>query len=175
MRISPHRPTVRRSAAAGGARAGERGVSGASQVAAAVGRGLAAGLGGTAAMTVSSTLEMRLRGRGSSSAPADAAAKVLGIEGFADDAAKARFGTIVHWGYGTGWGVARALLRLAGLPPATATAGHFAAVWGSEAAMLPALDVAPPFWSWGATEVAIDVWHHVVYVTAAGAAYELLD
>lgn len=49
-------------------------------VAAAVGKGLLAGLVGTVAMTLSSTAEAKLRGRGSSSAPADAAAKVLGVE-----------------------------------------------------------------------------------------------
>jgi len=69
----------------------------------------------------------------------------------------------------------RALLGLAGLTPAQATAAHLAAVWGNEAAMLPALDVAPPFWTWGAEEVAIDVLHHVVYAAATGLAYELLD
>ena len=125
-------------------------------------------------MPVSSTLEMRLRGRAASSAPADATAKVLGIDGFVDDAAKNRFSNLVHWGYGTGWGVVHGLFDLAGLPPAKATAAHLAAVWGNEAAMLPVLDVAPPFWTWGATEVAIDVWHHVVYATAAGIAYEAL-
>ena len=143
-------------------------------VAADFGKGLFAGVAGTAAMTVSSTLEMKRRGREPSSAPADAAAKVLGIEGFADDAAKQRFGTLVHWGYGTGWGVVRALLGLAGLPPAAATAAHLAAVWGSEAVMLPALGVAPPFWTWGAEEVAIDVGHHVVYAAVTGAVHELL-
>jgi hypothetical protein len=150
-------------------------VSSLSRLAEAIGKGLVAGFAGTAAMTVSSTLEMKLRGRAASTAPADATAKVLGIESFADDAAKARFSTLVHWGYGTGWGVVRALLRLAGLPPAKATAAHLAAVWGNEAVMLPALEVAPPFWTWGTKEVAIDVWHHVVYATATGIAYELLD
>jgi len=145
------------------------------RLAEAIGKGLVAGFAGTAAMTLSSTVEMKLRGRAASSAPADATAKVLGIAGFADDAAKARFGTLVHWGYGTGWGVVRALLELAGLTPAQATAAHLAAVWGNEAAMLPALDVAPPFWTWGAEEVAIDVLHHVVYAAATGLAYELLD
>jgi hypothetical protein len=146
-----------------------------SQIASALGKGLVAGFAGTAAMTVSSTVEMRLRGREASSAPADATAKVLGIEAFADDAAKARFGTLVHWAYGTGWGAVRALLRVAGLSPAAATAAHLAALWGNEAVMLPALGVAPPVWEWGAEEVAIDVWHHVVYATATGVAYELLD
>jgi len=126
-------------------------------------------------MTVSSTLEMKLRGRAASSAPADATAKVLGIERFGDDAAKARFSNLVHWGYGSAWGVVHGLLRVAGLPAAKATALHLAAVWGNEAAMLPALDVAPPFWTWGAQEIAIDVGHHVVYATATGLAYELLS
>ena len=41
-------------------------------LATAVGRGLLAGFAGTAAMTVSSTLEARIRGRAASSAPARA-------------------------------------------------------------------------------------------------------
>ncbi|MEA2181620.1 MAG: hypothetical protein QOF69_805 [Solirubrobacteraceae bacterium] len=140
-----------------------------------IGRGLVAGFAGTAAMTVSSTLEMKLRGRAASTAPADATAKVLGIERFRDDAAKARFSNLVHWGYGSAWGVVHGLFRLAGLPPAKATAAHLAAVWGNEAVMLPVLGVAPPFWTWGVEEVAIDVWHHVVYATATAVAYEQLS
>jgi hypothetical protein len=137
-------------------------------------RGLAAGAIGTAAMTVSSTLEAKLRGRDASTAPADAAMKVLGIEGFCDDDAKSRFSNAVHWAYGTGWGVPRALLDAAGLRPAAATAAHGGALWGSEQAMLPALGVAPPLWEWGAVEVAIDALHHVVYTAAASIAYEAL-
>ena len=140
-----------------------------------IGRGLVAGFAGTAAMTLSSTLEMKLRDRAASAAPADATAKVLGIERFRDDAGKARFSNLVHWGYGSAWGVVHGLLRLAGLPPAGATAAHLAAVWGNEAVMLPVLDVAPPFWTWGAGEVAIDVWHHVVYATATAAVYDRLS
>ncbi len=82
-------------------------------VAARVGKGLFAGAAGTTAMTVSSTLEMKIRGRQGSSAPAQAAAKVLGV--------------------------------------------------------------APPFWQWGAKEVAIDPFHHLVYAGATGVAYAALD
>ena len=142
--------------------------------AAAVGKGLFAGVAGTAAMTVSSTLEMKLRDRGASSAPAQAAAKVLGVEPV-DEASEARFSNLVHWGYGTAWGGVRGLLAAAGLSGPAATAAHLAAVWGSEQVMLPALDVAPPFWEWGAEEVAIDAFHHFVYAAATGIAYSLLD
>jgi hypothetical protein len=148
--------------------------SGISGFAADIGRGLVAGAIGTAAMTVSSTIEQKARGREASTAPADAAIKVLGIEGFCDDAAKSRFSNIVRWGYGTGWGIPRALLRRAGLGPAAATAAHGTALWGSEQVMLPALGVAPPLWEWGAVEVGIDALHHAVYIAAAGVAYELL-
>ena len=144
-------------------------------VANSIGKGLVAGFAGTAAMTVSSTIEAKVRKREASTAPAKAAEKVLGIERFKNEGAEERFSNLVHWGYGTGWGVVRATLSLAGLPPAKATAAHFAAIWGNEAAMLPALDVAPPFWTWGAKEVAIDVWHHVVYAVATGVAYDALS
>jgi hypothetical protein len=53
-----------------------------------VGKGLFAGAAGTAAMTVSSTLEMTLSGRGASQTPVEAA--------------EARFSNLVHWGYRLG-------------------------------------------------------------------------
>jgi hypothetical protein len=140
-----------------------------------IAKGLLAGLAGTAAMTVSSTIEQKLRGREPSSAPADAAAKVLGIHDFPSQRAKSAFGNAVHWTYGTSWGAVRGLLGGLGLSPVAATAVHFAAVWGSEQLTLPALGVAPPLTEWGAEEIAIDVFHHIVYVSATGAAYEALE
>jgi hypothetical protein len=148
--------------------------NGLGDLAAKIGRGLVAGAIGTAAMTVSSTVETKLRGREGSTAPADAAMKVLGIDGFCDDGAKSRFSKAVHWSYGSAWGVPRALLDAAGLSAGAANAAHGAALWGSEQVMLPALGVAPPLWEWGAVEVAIDALHHVVYTLAAGVAYEAL-
>jgi hypothetical protein len=140
----------------------------------AIGDGLVAGFLGTAAMTVSSTIEARLRHRAASSAPARATAKALGIADFDNDVARARFNDLSHWGYGTGWGVVRGLLGASGLAPARATAAHGAAIWGSAAVTLPALDVAPPFIFWGKEEVAIDLFHHTVYALATGLAYELI-
>ena len=144
------------------------------KTATAVGDGLVAGFLGTAAMTVSSTVEARLRHRKASSAPARATAKALGIKAFDSDLAQARFNDLSHWGYGTGWGVVRGILGATGMPPAKATAAHGAAVWGSAAVTLPALDVAPPFVFWGREEVAIDLLHHAVYAVATGLAYELV-
>jgi hypothetical protein len=143
-------------------------------VAAAVGKGLFAGAAGTAAMTVSSTIEMKLRARPPSSAPATAAAKVLGVEPKGQKE-EARFSNIVHWGYGTSWGAVRGLIGATGLRGPRATAAYFGVVWSTEQVTLPALGVAPPLWEWGAKEVAIDAFHHVVYAGATSIAYSLLD
>jgi len=145
-----------------------------SEVASSVGKGLAAGFIGTAAMTVSSTVEARLRHRAASTAPARATAKVLGIKEFEDEIAQARFNDISHWGYGTSWGALRGLLSAFGLSPRAATAAHGAAIYGAAQVTLPALEIAPPSVFWGKEEVAIDAFHHLVYATATGLAYELL-
>lgn len=140
----------------------------------AIGKGLVAGLVGTAAMTVSSTVEMKLRGRGGSDAPAQAAGKVLGVEPTGEKEKK-RFSNVIHWSYGTGWGIARGLIGEAGLRGLPASAVHFAAIWGTALNMLPALEVAPPPQKWGAEEIAIDAFHHAVYAAAAGAAYDAIE
>jgi hypothetical protein len=144
------------------------------RLAANAGVGLAAGLVGTAAMTLSTTVEMRLRERESSDAPAAAAGKVLGVKPV-DENAEARFAQVVHYGYGTGWGAVRGALATLGLPPVVASAAHLALVWGSELVLLPSLDVAPPVTEWGAREALVDAWHHLVYAVATGAAYTVLD
>jgi hypothetical protein len=150
-------------------------MSTAEKFASSIGKGVVAGFAGTAAMTVSSTLEAKLRGRAPSTAPARATVKALGIAGFEDALAQARFNDLSHWGYGTGWGVVRGLLDAAGVPPRNATAAHGAAVWGSAQVTLPALEVAPPAIFWAKEDIAIDIFHHTVYAIATGLAYELLS
>lgn len=143
-------------------------------VAAAVGVGALAGLVGTAAMTVSSTVEARLRGRGSSDTPVKAASAVLGVEP-KNEETKSRFGTLVHWGYGTGWGAVRGLLDVTGLRGPAAAGAHLGAVWAGEQVVLPATGASSPAWKWPAAEIGIDLLHHAVYAGATSAAYELLD
>lgn len=138
--------------------------------AAAAGVGALAGFAGTAAMTVSSTLESKLRSRQPSDAPAKAAGRVLGVQP-KDDQHKQRFGTIVHWGYGTGWGTVRGLLDVAGLSGTGAAGVHLAAVWGGTQLVLPATNASPPAWKWGRTELGIELLHHAIYASTTGLAY----
>lgn len=140
-------------------------------VAADVGKGLFAGLAGTAAMTVSSTLEMKLSGRAASQTPAQAAEAVLDVE----PGDEARFSNLVHWGYGTGWGSVRGLLASAGLSGPVATVAYLGLVWGSEQVVLPALEVSAPVFKYGGKATATDLLHHTVYAAATGVAYSYLD
>ncbi len=145
-----------------------------SRIASSIGKGLFAGVAGTALMTVSSTIEMKARDRSGSSAPADAAGKVLGVQP-RNPEGKARFATAVHWGYGTGWGAVRGLIGAAGITGPAATLMHFGVVWATEMVMLPSLGVAPPVTEQAPLETGIDAWHHLVYASATNVVYELLD
>ncbi len=144
------------------------------RVAAAVGEGLFAGMVGTAAMSASSALEAKLRDREGSTAPLDAAAKVLGFQPIGETE-RARLSTMVHWAYGTLWGAPRGVLAVAGIAAPVATLVHLGAVWGGEVTMLPRLGVAPPITEMAPPEVAIDVWHHLVYATATALALSYLN
>lgn len=144
------------------------------RLAASIGRGLFAGAAGTAAMTISSTVEMKMRGRKPSDAPAEAAAKVLGVSPVGEDEKK-RFSNIVHWAYGTSWGAVRGITGAVGLKGVPAGVLFFGAVWGNALVMLPTLEVAPPPAEWGRGELAIDAGHHAVYATITSLVYEALD
>jgi hypothetical protein len=143
-------------------------------IAGAVGRGLFAGFAGTAAITASQMIAAKLRDGGTSDAPVEATAKVLGVTP-TGESEKQRWNTLVHWAYGTAWGGARGLLDAAGLSRTAATGAHFGLVWGAAATMLPALRIAPPPTEWPPGQVATDALHHAVYALAAGWTYEALD
>lgn len=132
---------------------------------------------GTGAMTVSSTVEMDARGRDASTAPGRAANKLLRLVGVPELKGPPLnvLSDLTHWFYGTAWGVVFWLLvDVAGLSLAVAGPLFFLIVWGTEQVQLPLLGIAPPGWKWGAKEVLIDMWHHVVYVSATVAGWALI-
>lgn len=143
-------------------------------VASSVGKGLLAGLAGTAAMTVSSTLEAKLSGRGASDTPSQAVQAAFKIRP-ADDSGEWLLETLGHWGYGTAWGAIRGLLASAGLSGSGAALAHFGIVWGGEQAVMPLTGVGSPTPAYGVSATATDVFHHAVYAAATSAAYEWID
>ncbi|WP_347157010.1 hypothetical protein [Pontibacter chitinilyticus] len=136
-------------------------------MAGAIGRGIVAGLAGTAAMTIAQLIEMRITGRKGSDTPYKAASKVLGFEA-KSDADKEKLSNLIHWTYGASWGIPRGLLAEFGANGAAGTGAHFAAVWGTEVVMLPSLGVAEPITTWGAKAIAQDVLFHGIYALATG-------
>jgi hypothetical protein len=144
------------------------------QIATRVGKGIVAGLAGTLAISISQAIEMKISRRKPSTTPADAAGKVLGVQP-RDEGGKARFANVVHWAYGTGWGLARAALGGPRRGRFWAPLAHLAAVQAVAMLMLPALKVAPPATKWGAGEISKEVLHHVVYASAADATYRALS
>jgi hypothetical protein len=74
------------------------------RIADAMGRGLVAGAAGTGALTAFQMLETKWQGREPSGAPAQAVEKVLDLEP-KSERAEQKLTTVVHWQYGTVWGI----------------------------------------------------------------------
>ena len=139
-----------------------------------IGKGILAGLAGTAAITISQMIEMKIRDREPSDSPSKVAGKVMGVQP-RNQEGKKRFTQMMHWAYGTSWGVMRGLTCFAGLKGVPATLLHFAAIWGTELVMIPNMTESPPATEWGGKELGIDASHHAVYAAAAGAVYDFMD
>jgi hypothetical protein len=139
--------------------------------------GLAAGLAGTAAMTVAQGAEFALTSAEPSSAPADVAEKLkrrLG-RGRIKRGRKPAVNQAMHWLYGTTWGIPLGILaggtnvRPEILGPAF---GVF--VWGAALAHQPALGIGELPWKRSPTSLAGEALFHVVYGAGAGAALRTL-
>jgi len=140
----------------------------------AIGMGLLAGLAGTAAITLSQMIEMRITKRKASDAPVKVVKGIMDVQP-ASEQETAKVGNEIHWAYGTSWGIARGLISLTGLKGLPATLAHFAAIWGSALIILPKYNAAKPINEEEPQAIAIDVLHHAVYATAAGFAYDALN
>ena len=143
------------------------------QTAMAIGKGVVAGLVGTAAMTVSERVEMAVTGREASDVPGQVGAKLLGRHP-ATEAEMQRLSTQVHWAHGILGGAVRAVLERAGVRGGAASVAHFAALWGGDATLYAALGIAPPPWDWEQDELAADVVHKGVYAAVTGVVYDAL-
>lgn len=140
----------------------------------AIGKGLIAGLAGTAAITLSQIIEMKITGREASNAPAEAASKVLDVEAV-NEKKEDKFTKEVHWAYGTTWGIGRGLMALCGIRGWAGTALHFAAITGAAMTLQPKLGVAPPPTEWEPETIAVSSLHHAVYAIVAGFVYDAID
>ena len=138
-------------------------------------RGMVAGAAGTLAMTLTERLEMSVTGRPASQVPGQVGASLLPGSDPQSDADVHRLNTPVHWAHGIAMGPLRAALYAAGIDGPTASAIHFALLWGGDAALYRALGIADLPWRWEASALATDVVHKAVYAAVTGAVYDALS
>jgi hypothetical protein len=134
-------------------------------------RALVAGAAGTVAITISTNVEMRIRGRGPSEAPIDALERIAGRR----LPARKALGGAAHLASGLALGLPRVLIERGGVREPVATLLFLPIAWSPDLAAVPALGAAEPPWRWGWTETGVSLIHHVAYATAAGAALAALD
>jgi hypothetical protein len=153
----------------------------------AIALGAAAGIAGTAVMTGVQLAEQKLRGGSGSEPPASwdeapAPAQVgervaRGVFEHPLDLEQApRITNVVHWSYGTLWGIGFGIVqRSLSLPVLPAAVGFGTLVWASDYAVLPAMKIYEPAWRYPASTLAIDLGRHLAYGAGVAGAYALLD
>jgi hypothetical protein len=137
-------------------------------------RALLAAFMGTAATTLSSTVEMDARGRDPSTVPGRAANKLLSLFGIPELKGPSLHvvSDVTHWVYGTAWGVVFSPRGRGRALPGRGPA-FLLIVWGTAQAQLPLLRIALPGGSGG--QGGLIEWHHAVYVAATGGGGVLID
>ena len=139
-----------------------------------IARGMISGAVGTAAMTASELLEMSLSGREASTVPGQVGAHLLPGRDPHSAADAEALNTAVHWAHGITMGALRGALDAAGVRGPTASAVHFAMLWGGDAALYRTLGIADLPWRWTAAELGADLGHKAVYAAVTGLTYDAL-
>jgi hypothetical protein len=128
-----------------------------------------AGVAGTAAMTLATSLE-RPRDR-----KARLAAELVSTRSSAPSLPPGQsLDQVSRWEYGAAWGLVRGALGVAGLRGPAAAATLLAAVWGGDQLILPPPGAPSASWTWRPEDMAVDFLRCAVYATATQAAYQWL-
>jgi len=137
---------------------------------------LVAGLIGTAIMTLSQIIEMKIRNRKASFTPAIGVSKIFGIN-FEKLSLKSKtnLNNAVHWGYGTVWGLFMVIFYLTGLNNlGYMILSYYVVMWGHGLILLPALGLADPPWKWKRSDLYLDAFHHLILAIFTVLAYVYL-
>ncbi len=136
-----------------------------------LGCGVVAGLAGTAVMSAfQKFVEMPISGREDSFAPANFAAKVLGIEPTSEKE-REMVNWVTHFALGAVWGTAFGIVGRNGLHGQRAVAAVFTTVYTGDVLLNTALGLyEPPTWSKG--DLAVDLTDKLVQAQATGAIFD---
>lgn len=145
-----------------------------SSVSESVGRGVAAGLVGTVAMTAFQRLvEMPLSGRRESYQPAELVEKVLGKR--VEQPNRRWLNYAAHFGVGAAWGAAHGAVAQAGVRGPWTAPAVFGILWPADVTSMAVLGLGDPPWRWSGRDLAVDVADKLVLAVATGNVYEALS
>jgi uncharacterized membrane protein len=139
--------------------------------------GLAAGVAGTAAMTIAQGAVFALTDAEPSSTPADVADRLKRKAGRGRLKRKHRRAANqgMHWLYGVSWGVPYGIVAgPSKVAPEVSGPAFGLLVWGAGLAHQPALGVAEPPWKRSPASLGSEAVFHLVYGLGAGAALRAL-
>ncbi len=139
-----------------------------------LGRGVVAGVAGTAVMSAFQKLvEMPITGREESFAPANFAAKILPIEP-KNELERQRLNWVTHFALGAMWGSAFGIAGRAGLHGQKAVAAVFAAVYTGDVLLNTALGLYEPS-SWTKRDLVVDVIDKLIQAEATGVIFDRIS
>ncbi len=139
-----------------------------------LGRGVVAGVAGTAVMSAFQKLvEMPITGREESFAPANFAAKILPIEP-KNEQERQRLNWVTHFALGAMWGSAFGIAGRAGLHGQKAVAAVFAAVYTGDVLLNTTLGLYEPS-SWTKRDLVVDVIDKLIQAEATGVIFDRIS
>lgn len=144
----------------------------------AAGRGVLAGMAGTALMTATQMAYYKATGTESSSTPGEVGRRIISgvLQREAPEASSTVLNQGMHWLYGTGWGLPYGIVAGSG-PSGSLTRGALGiglAVWASSRTEMAAMQIAPPPWEDPPSTLALDVGFHLVYGLGVALAFRIL-
>lgn len=139
----------------------------------AAGQGMAAGLAGVVAMTLSEKVEQRITGRPSSYVPARTLERALGWRESTGALALAR-NVAMHTGQAVLLGGVRGVMARAGLRGPWASGMYCVLRLLNDQTLENATGVGAPPWTWPRRELAVDLLHKGVYALATGVVADVL-
>ena len=136
-------------------------------------KGLAAGLAGVAAMTLSEKIEQRFTGRPNSYMPARVLERLFGLEPKPDSQRLAR-NWAMHWGQGILVGAARGLMAERGMRGPIGSFLFMNLRLLNDQSLENGTGVGALPWTWPLDEQVLDLVHKAVYAFVAGAVADRL-
>lgn len=133
-------------------------------------KSLAAGVAGTAAMTLSEKIEQSQTNRADSMVTVEVGAKVAKPP-LKTGAQAQTLGQAVHWMHGVTWGAVRGLLALTPLNAFAASAVHYVSLWTSDVVLYRVLKIEPLPHKWEKQALFIDLFHKLVLSAVTSAVF----